>query len=135
MKEKLDAQTLNQKMAQVAERGHCDDEDREESSGSGSNEDTCQSHEQVGKEVIDRGFKISEDFKFNRKTGKTTLIDKLIKSVFTKDKDAVYDKYPHLIEITRPKMPIISPKGDEVIHPSKFQEQLNLLAMAMEMDR
>ena len=85
--------------------------------------------------MVEVGFKVSEEFKFNRKTGKSTLIDKLIKSVFPKEKDAVYGKYPHLAEITRPRMPIISPKGDEVIHPSKFQEQLNLLSLAIELDR
>ena len=58
-----------------------------------------------------------------------------MKSVFSKDKDAVYAKFPHLSEITRPKMPIISPKGDEVILRTKFQEQLNLLSLAVEMDR
>jgi hypothetical protein len=38
--------------------------------------------------------------------------------------------YPKLAVITVPKMPIITPKGDEIIHRNKFKTQLQLLNTA-----
>ena len=65
-----------------------------------------------------------EDFTWDQKASRRTLLDRVVGNIFGKQKDKLYEMYPKLAVITVPKMPIITPKGDEIIHRNKFKTQL-----------
>jgi len=48
----------------------------------------------------------------------------VVGGVFGKDKYQVYNKYPELASMTIPKQVLISPVGDEIINPKKFNKSL-----------
>ena len=54
----------------------------------------------------------------------------MVAKAFGAHKQRVYAMFPKLAKITVPKMPIITPKGDEIIHRNKFKIQLDLLREA-----
>ena len=62
-----------------------------------------------------------------------TLLDKVVGKAFGNSKQKLYKMFPKLAVITVPKMPIITPKGDEIIHRNKFKTQLDLLKEAYNM--
>ena len=65
-----------------------------------------------------------DDFTWVQQAPRRTLLDKVVGNIFGKEKSKLYELYPKLAVITVPKMPIITPKGDEIIHRTKFKAQL-----------
>jgi len=61
-----------------------------------------------------------------------TLLDKVVGEVFGKDKQRLYEMFPTIAVITVPKMPIITPKGDEIIIRKKYNTNMHLLTEAFE---
>lgn len=61
-----------------------------------------------------------------------TLLDKVVDGVFGKEKQKLYEMFPKIAAITVPKMPIITPKGDEIILRKKYNNNMNLLSEAFE---
>ena len=52
------------------------------------------------------------------KKSKQTLLDKLVSNVFDKNSDAIYKDYPELGKLNVPKIPIMKPKGKDIIMPN-----------------
>lgn len=73
-----------------------------------------------------------DDFTWVQQAPRRTLLDRVVGNIFGDKKEQLYDLYPKLAVITVPKMPIITPKGDEIIHKNKFKTQLLLLNHAWE---
>ena len=71
-----------------------------------------------------------DDFDWVEQAPRRTLLDRVVGNIFGKEKQRLYEMYPKLAVITVPKMPIITPKGDEIIHRNKFKTQLQLLNTA-----
>ena len=61
-----------------------------------------------------------------------TLLDKVVGEVFGKEKQRLYEMFPSIAVITVPKMPIITPKGDEIIMRKKYNNNMSLLNEAFE---
>ena len=61
-----------------------------------------------------------------------TILDKVVGNVFGKNKQNLYEMFPSLAVITVPKMPIITPKGDEIILRKKYNNNMTLLNEAFE---
>ena len=52
------------------------------------------------------------------KVQKQTLLDKLVSNVFDKNSDMIYKDYPELTKLTVPKVPILTPRGKDIIMPN-----------------
>lgn len=66
------------------------------------------------------------------KQPKKTLLDKLILNVFDKHKDTIYKDYPALSKLNVPKIPIMTPKGKDIIMPTPFRESNAILQASVE---
>ena len=58
---------------------------------------------------------------------KRTLLDKLVLNVFDRHKDTIYKDYPALSKLNVPKIPIMTPKGKDIIMPTPFRESNAIL--------
>lgn len=56
-----------------------------------------------------------------------TILEKLIQNAFGKNVGKLYSQYPNLKQLTQPNLPIIDPRGIEIIKRSQFKESLKLL--------
>ena len=61
------------------------------------------------------------------KVPRKTLLEKLVLNVFDKHKDTIYRDYPALSKLNVPKIPIMTPKGKDIIMPTPFRESNAIL--------
>ena len=83
-------------------------------------------------EVAEEDEDDATDQEENKSNHRRTLLDKVVTDVFGKEKNRLYQMFPTLAVITVPKMPIITPKGDEIILRKKYNSNMNLLNEAFE---
>lgn len=75
---------------------------------------------QEGKEKVD-------EMHFQIKP-RQTILEKLIQNAFGRNVSKLYAQYPNLKQLTQPNLPIIDPRGLEIIKRSQFKESLRLLS-------